>query len=100
MAQLKDLLVSGPSRFIGDMFGTNLQITTIKAPTASGGSTYGAGTSGQALMSNGNSVYWGTPITDLNSMEGTLKIGMGGTGAAGGFNANGVIYYTATAGSV
>jgi hypothetical protein len=46
MAQLKDLLVAGPSRFIGDMFGTNLQITKINALTATNGTTYGIGSAG------------------------------------------------------
>lgn len=46
MAQLKDLLVAGPSRFIGDMFGNNLQINKIDAHTAAGGTTYGIGSAG------------------------------------------------------
>jgi hypothetical protein len=35
-----------------------MQVTSLNAPTASGGSTYGAGSSGQVLRSNGTSVYW------------------------------------------
>lgn len=60
MAQLKDLLVAGPSRLIGDVYTTNLQVNTLLAPSTSGGTTYGAGTNGQVLMSNGTSSYWGT----------------------------------------
>ena len=46
-----------------------IQTKAIQAPITSGGSTYGAGSSGQVLKSNGTSVYWddesnGTPITD------------------------------------
>ena len=59
MAQLKDLLVTGASRLIGDIFTNKIQITTINAPTASNGTTYGHGSSGQVLMSNGTSTYWG-----------------------------------------
>lgn len=58
MAQLKDLLVSGPSRFVGEIFSNEAQLTTINAPTSSGGTTYGPGTNGQVLKSNGSSVYW------------------------------------------
>lgn len=63
MAQLKDLLVAGPSRFIGDMFGNTLQITKVLAPTTSGGSTYGAGSNNQVLRTNGASIYWGSNVT-------------------------------------
>lgn len=39
--------------------GTNiLKLYSITAPTSSGGTTYGLGTSGQVLKSNGTSVYW------------------------------------------
>lgn len=67
MAQLKDLLVNGASRLIGDAFVNKIQITTINAPTSSGGTTYGPGTSGQVLKSNGTSVYW---TSDNNSVTG------------------------------
>lgn len=60
MAQLKDLIVNGASRLVGDAFANKIQITTIAAPTSSGGSTYGTGTDGQVLKSNGTSVYWAT----------------------------------------
>lgn len=70
MAQLKDLIVNGASRLIGDAFVNKIQTTTINAPTSSGGTTYGPGTSGQVLKSNGTSVYWGT---DSNSVTGTLS---------------------------
>ena len=59
MAQLKDLLVNGASRLIGDTLANTLQVTTINAPTSAGGTTYGAGTNGQVLLTNGSSIYWG-----------------------------------------
>lgn len=37
-----------------------LQVTKINALTASNSTTYGAGTSGQVLKSNGSTVYWGS----------------------------------------
>ena len=75
MAQLKDLIVNGASRFIGDTFINKLQITSISAPTSAGGTTYDTGTDGQVLKSNGTSIYWGT---DNNS--GTVTKVTAGTG--------------------
>ena len=40
--------------------GQSVQTNKVLAPTASGGSTYGAGSSGQVLTSNGTNVYWAT----------------------------------------
>lgn len=60
MAQLKDLIVNGASRFIGDIFGNKAQLTTLEAPISAGNSEYGPGTNGQVLKSNGSSLYWGT----------------------------------------
>ena len=64
MAQLKDLIVTGATRLIGDAFVNKIQITSISAPTSAGGTTYGLGTNGQVLKSNGSSVYW---TSDSNS---------------------------------
>lgn len=63
MAQLKDLIVTGASRLIGDVIANQIQITTLKAPTEAGGGSYGVGTSGQALFTNGTSAYWGNVST-------------------------------------
>lgn len=60
MAQLKDLIVNGTSRLIGNVYAGFIRVTKLEAPTTSGGSTYGAGTSDQVLKTNGTSVYWGT----------------------------------------
>lgn len=66
MAQLKDLIVTGASRLIGDVYTSQIQISKIQAPTTASGTTYGAGSSGQALLSNGTTVYWGTPTSDIS----------------------------------
>ena len=58
MAQLKDLLVSGPSRLIGKLFANEVQLTTLNIPTASNGSTYGPGSNNNVIVSNGSSIYW------------------------------------------
>lgn len=79
MAQLKDLLVAGASRFIGDAYANQLQLTSLHAPTAAGGTTYSAGTSGQYLRTNGTSLYWDSPSTD-DIASGILGTARGGTG--------------------
>ena len=66
MAQLKDTIVSGNLRVTDTTLTDTLHVTIIKAPTSSGGSTYGPGTSGQVLKSNGTSVYW---TSDSNTDE-------------------------------
>lgn len=48
--------------------GNSVQTNKVLAPTTSGGSTYGAGSNGQVLMSNGTGAYWanasgGAPTT-------------------------------------
>lgn len=64
MAQLKDTIVSGNLRVTDTTLTDTLQVTTIKAPTSSGGTTYGPGTNGQVLKSNGTTTYW---ASDSNS---------------------------------
>jgi len=59
MAQLKDTLISGSLRVTDTLYTTTAQLAILKAPTASNGTTYGPGTSGYVLKSNGTSVYWG-----------------------------------------
>lgn len=77
MAQLKDLLVNGASHLIGDVFTNKIQITSLHAPTTAGGTTYGAGTNGQVLKSNGTNVYWaadnnaGGTVTSITLIAGT-----------------------------
>lgn len=60
MAVLNDLIVSGASRLAGPVKANSIQMDILKAPTTSGGATYGPGTNGQVLKSNGSTVYWGT----------------------------------------
>ena len=84
MAQLKDLIVNGASRFIGDTFINKLQITSVSAPTSAGGTTYDTGTNGQVLKSNGTTVYWGTDnnsgtVTKVTAGTG-LKVGTASSG--------------------
>ena len=64
MAQLKDSVVAGNLRVTDKVLANGVQTNVINAPTASGGTTYGPGTNGQVLKSNGTTVYW---TSDNNS---------------------------------
>lgn len=66
MAQLKDSIVSGNLRVTDTTLTDTLQTTTIRAPSTSGGTTYGPGTNGQVLKSNGTTTYW---ASDSNTDE-------------------------------
>jgi hypothetical protein len=96
MAQLKDLIVNGASRLIGDATVNKITITSINAPTSAGGSTYGLGTSGYVLKTNGASVYWATD----NNSGGTVTKVTAGTGLSisatpgGNFTTTGTINHT------
>lgn len=41
----------------------------VYIPTASGGSTYGLGSAGQVLTSNGSTVYWSTPSSSSSTSQ-------------------------------
>lgn len=64
MAQLKDTVVSGSLRATDTVYSTKAQTQILNIPTTSGGTTYGPGTNGQVVKSNGTSVYW---ASDNNS---------------------------------
>lgn len=68
MAQLNDLIVTGNSQLIGPVYTSTLQLTSILAPSTSGGSTHTTGSNGQILKSNGSSVYWAADnsVTDTD----------------------------------
>ena len=81
MAQLKDTIVSGNLRVTDTTLTDTLQVTTIKAPTSSGGSTYGPGTSGQVLTSYGSSTYWGAANNHSHNYAGSSSAGGAATSA-------------------
>lgn len=66
MAQLKDTVVSGSLRATDSLLTTTIQASIFNLPTTSGGTTYGPGTSGNVVSSNGTSVYW-RGVTDNSS---------------------------------
>ena len=73
MAQLKDTTVSGSLRATDTIYSTTIQAQILKAPTASNGATYGPGTNGQVLKSNGTSVYWGTDNDSVTGVKGSSE---------------------------
>lgn len=64
MAQLKDTTIQGSARVTDTLYSNAVQAKIFNIPTASNGTTYGPGTNGQVLKSNGASVYW---ASDSNS---------------------------------
>lgn len=77
MAQLRDTVVSGSLRATDTIYSTTNQFQILRIPTSSNGTTYGPGTNGQILKSNGTSVYWAsdnaTDSTKLPLAGGTLS---------------------------
>lgn len=94
MAQLKDLIVNGGSRLIGDTTVNTIQIGALKALTTSGGTEYGVGTAGQVLLSNGSNPYWGAAAPSVTEVtvsgwgftktSGTVRSIATSTGLSGG----------------
>lgn len=64
-----------------------LKINTINLPTASSGTTYGPGTNGQVMKSNGTTVYW---ASDSNSDTNVKQ-----TNTTGNANYSVLLSYTA-----
>lgn len=85
------------------IFPGSIKFNKILIPTSSGGTTYGAGTSGQVLKSNGTTVYW---ASDSNSntwraiqVNGTQIAGTGTGTYAVNFKSGTGISVLGTAGS-
>ena len=53
-----------------------LQSNVFKAPTSNGGSTYGMGTNGQVLKSNGSTLYWGNDNNTTYGVASTTADGL------------------------
>ena len=51
------------------------KIQKLNLPTTSNGSTFGPGSNGQAILSNGTKIYWGTvSSTDTKNTAGSTDI--------------------------
>ena len=89
MAQLKSTVVSGSLRVTDSTYTSTLQTQILHAPTTSNGTTYGAGTNGQVLRSNGTTTYWASLGTaaDKDVINNT-SIGALGWNSGGATNTN------------
>ena len=67
MAQLKDLLVTGASRLIGDAFANKITIQTLADSAGS------IGTNGQVLKSNGTNIVWGSDNNNVTGVKGNAE---------------------------
>ena len=67
MAQLKDLLVTGASRLIGDAFANKMTIQTLADSAGS------IGTNGQVLKSNGTNIVWGSDNNSVTGVRGSAE---------------------------
>lgn len=63
MAQLKDSVVSGSMRVTDTLYDDTTQTRVLQVPTEASATTYGPGTDGQVIKSNGTNSYWSTPTT-------------------------------------
>ena len=60
-----------PSQYSDTITASNvIKASQLYAATTAGGSTYGLGTSGQILKTNGDTVYWATPLYAGSSSAG------------------------------
>lgn len=76
MAQLKNTVVQGSLKVTDNIYSNTAQFSILNALTGASASTYGMGTDGQVLKSNGTNIYWSTetytnvtqtPTTDTNA---------------------------------
>lgn len=75
MAQLKDTLITGGLRVTDTTSTDVLQARAIKAHISSDSDTYGLGTAGQVLTSDGTNTYWSSDVLAANDamvFKGTL----------------------------
>lgn len=86
MAQLKDTIITGDASITGTLYPAKIQGNTLWIPTSSGGTTYGAGTSGQVLKTNGTTVYWAS-LGTLASKSTISDHTTGSVGSASGWSA-------------
>lgn len=64
MAQLKSTVITGTLEVTQNVSSARVYTNRLVVPETSGSSTYGLGTAGQIIMSNGSTSYWGTVPTD------------------------------------
>lgn len=76
MAQLRDSVIAGNLRVTDEVLADTVQARIVSAPTTSGGTSYGPGTNGQVLKSNGTSAYWAEDENQTYSVATTSANGL------------------------
>lgn len=69
MAQLKNTIILGDLSVTGAAHLAKVYTNILNAPTTSNGTTFGLGSDGQVLTSNGTQIYWG------HSLNATINAG-------------------------
>ena len=73
MAQCKNSAIEGTLNVTNGLNSNSVQARIINVPTSSGGTTYGVGTSGQVIKSNGTTVYWGADNNTMSGVKGNSE---------------------------
>ena len=68
MAQLKDTVITGNLNVTNEVLANSIQTNIIKIPTTSGSTTYGLGTAGQVIKSDGTGAYWAADSAGVTSI--------------------------------
>lgn len=100
---------SASSISIGNNYATIsiMKLSSLTAPTSSGGTSYGVGSTGQVLKSNGSTIYWGDetglPLSGGKTLTGNVGLSDGVSLVSGSFNIVGRVsdgtYYVNTLGN-
>ena len=85
MAQLKDTIIQGSARVTDTLYTTTMQAQIYQALTASNAITYGPGSNGQILTSNGSLTYWATNFAG-NAASATIADRLRGFASSGTSN--------------
>ena len=92
MAILKNTVISGSLRATDTLAAQTAQFKILNAPTTSNGTTYGPGTNGQILKSNGTSVYWDNANNHTHNYAASSSAGGSATYAATTEDASSTLY--------
>lgn len=72
MAQLKNTIILGDLSVTGAAHLAETYTDTLNVPTTSNGTTFGPGTNGQILTSNGSKIYWSSSATPASHTHGKI----------------------------
>ena len=73
MAILKESVVAGNIRVVDSVLANTIQTRTLNVPASSGSTTFGPGSNGQVLKSNGTTVYWASDNNSVTGVKGNSE---------------------------